>query len=92
MISLIQIKRHERFIIKLEFQRAGKTALKPIQIDHAPALDPVRTFATEGTGAVNVQGELISPTGEPLEFVLQCNEGPLFAIVDAAGLRMFVTP
>ena len=92
MINLIQIKRRERFIIKLEFQRAGKTALERIQIVHTPASDPVRTFAAEGAGAVKVHGELISPAGERLEFVVRCTEGPLFAVVDAAGLRMFVTP
>jgi len=92
MINLIQIKCHERFIIKLEFQHAGKTPLERIEIDHTPASDPVRTFATEGTGAVKVHGELTRPTGERLEFVLRCDEGPLFTAVDAAGLRMFVLP
>ena len=92
MINLIQIKRRERFIINLEFQRAGKTALECIQIVHTPASDPVRTFAVEGTEAVKVHGELISPTGERLEFVVRCDPGPLFGAVDAGGLRMFVLP
>ena len=68
------------------------TPLERIEIDHTPASDPVRTFATEGTGAVKVHGELTRPTGERLEFVLRCDEGPLFTAVDAAGLRMFVLP
>ena len=92
MISLIQIKRHERFIVKLQFQNEGKTPPERIEVDHTPASDPVRTFATEGTGAVKVHGELTRPTGERLEFVLRCDEGPLFTAVDAAGLRMFVLP
>jgi hypothetical protein len=55
-------------------------------------LDPVRTVAAEGAGTVKVHGEIISPAGERLEFVVRCTEGPLFAVVDAAGLRMFVLP
>ena len=92
MISLIQIKRLERFSVKLQFQNEGKTPPERIEVDHTPASDPVRTFATEGAGSVKVHGELISPAGERLEFVVRCTEGPLFAVVDAAGLRMFVTP
>jgi len=92
MIELILIKREARFVAKLQFRIAGKTPPEVIEIDHTPGSDPVRTYATEGTGAIKLSGEIISPTAERVEFVVRCKEGPLFAVVDGGGLKIFVLP
>jgi hypothetical protein len=92
MIELIQIKQDTRFVAKLQFRIAGKTPPEFIEIDHTPESDPVRTFAVEGAGATKLNGEIISPTAERVEFVVRCNQGPLFAVVDGAGLKIFVLP
>jgi len=92
MIELIQIKRDTRFVAKLQFRIAGNTPPEFIEIDHTPGSDPVRTYATEGTGAIKLNGEIISPTAERVEFVVLCKKGPLFAVVDGGGLKIFVLP
>lgn len=92
MIELIQIKRDTHFVAKLQFRIAGKTPPEFIEIDHNPALDPVRTYAAEGTGAIKLDGEIISPTAERVEFVVLCKKGPLFAVADRGGLKIFVLP
>jgi hypothetical protein len=92
MIELILIKRDARFVAKLQFHIGGKTPSEFIELDHTPELDPVRTYAAEGAGAIKLHGEIISPTAERVEFVVLCKEGPLFALVDGAGLKIFVLP
>jgi len=92
MIELILFKRKARFVAKLQFRIAGNTPPEFIEIDHTPESDPVRTYAAEGSGTIKLNGEIISPTAERVEFVVRCKEGPLFAVVDGGGLKIFVLP
>jgi hypothetical protein len=91
MIHLLQIKRSARFVARLRFSISGKPQPEAIEIDHRPASDPVRTYAAEGDD-MNVAVQIITPPRDRLEIKVLCKNGPLFVVVDGAGLRLFTLP